>query len=50
MSVQRNYISRRNDGIKNAPALVFEPSVMAGRCADEGVKRVWPRPMFQIRN
>jgi len=31
MSVQRNYISRRNAGMKNAHPLVFQQQLMVGR-------------------
>lgn len=50
MSVQRNYVSRRNAGMENAHPFVFQQQLMVGRRRCARVKRIGPRPVFRIRN
>jgi len=48
MTVQRNYISRRNAGMKNAYLFVFQQELMVRWRSGERIKRVWPRPELRV--
>jgi len=49
MRVQRNYISSRNTGLKDAHPLVFQQQLMVNRRSYQRVERVWPGPRFWFR-
>jgi hypothetical protein len=49
MSVQGNDGPRRNEGVKNAHALVFEQTLVVGRGGDQGIHRIGPVPRFHSR-